>query len=142
MKAIKICSILLVGIMAFVASCKGDGNNKKDNDHSPIAEGVEKIAGDGQKSWRMKKEVSATGDTERATRDQKDDEINFHTNNTFSLVDERGTSTGKWTYDGATLTLLFDGDNMSESFTVEDLTDNKMRLVAVDGSEMVLVETE
>jgi hypothetical protein len=143
MKAMKLYSFLLAGIFALTAvACKDGNNNRNNNDNTTTAEGIEKIAGDGQKSWRMKKEVSATGDVDRASRDEKDDEINFHTNNTFSLIDERGTSTGKWTYDGNTLTLQFEGDNVSETFTVEDLTDNRMRLVAVDGSEMVLVETE
>ena len=140
MKATKVYGFLLVGIMAFMAACKGDGNNRNEENNSP-SESMEMIAGDGQKSWRMKKEVSPTGETNRANGEEKEDEINFHTNNTFSLVDKSGTSTGKWSYDGSsTLTLQFDGDTKTESFTVKDLSKNKMRLVGVDGSEMVLVE--
>lgn len=159
MKTMKLYSMLLIALLVLGAvACEGDYNNrnnrndndKEDRDYrndrddrvSAGTEANELIAGDDSKTWRMKKEFTSTGDREKVAESDKEEEINFHRNNTFSIVGERATSTGTWSYDGSTLSLQYKGENASETFTVEELTGNRMRIRAVDGTEYVLVDKE
>jgi hypothetical protein len=121
----------------FTISCRDD------NDRNPGVEANHLLYGDGSKTWKIRKEFDASGDRDKVTKTEKEEVINFHGDNTFSIVDAQGTAKGRWTYDGgSTLTLHFDGDTVTESFSVVKMKDRKLRLKAADGSEMVLVENE
>jgi hypothetical protein len=108
-------------------------DNKADN---PTA----KIAGSNNKTWHPVKETNSEGDKEKLTDQEEKEAWVFYTNGTMAMNLTTTTVKGNWIYDGSskTLTITPDDGSGSKQFTVEDLTDDKMKLKAADGSELKL----
>lgn len=100
----------------------------------------EMIAGTANKTWHPAKETNSEGDKEKLTEAEKNEAYVFYTNGTMSMNLTDRAIKGNWIYDPAakTLTLTPEDGSGSKQFTVEDLSDDKMKLKAPDGSEMKL----
>ncbi len=91
------------------------------------------IAGENSKTWEAKRE---NGD--RIDKADRDEEMTFYANGKFSMQSDENTMSGTWKHTGDQLSLVFEGAANSENFNVKELSDSKMRLIAGDGSEMLL----
>ncbi|MDB5261207.1 MAG: hypothetical protein JWQ14_488 [Adhaeribacter sp.] len=96
------------------------------------------IAGNESKTWKTTKETTATGDKDKLTSAEKNQEIQFFANGSFSMRSSTENASGKWTYDAMakTLTLQFVGSDVTEVFQVLNLSDDEMKLQGGDGSQM------
>ncbi len=90
----------------------------------------------------MSPEMIIAGENSRiwTTDDAQDESMRFYSNGTFSMQSAAEVANGTWSYDaaGPTLKLVFDGDDHSENFEVSDISEDKLTLVAGDGSSMTL----
>lgn len=90
----------------------------------------------------MSPEMIIAGENSRiwTASDADDETMRFYTNGTFSMQTAAEVANGTWSYDvtGPTLKLVFDGDDHSENFDVSEISDDKITLVAEDGSSMTL----
>lgn len=126
-----IYSTLLI-LFFFASGCKDSKNETNNNNPTAI------IAGDNQKTWKAERETDAEGDKDRLTRDEKKESITFFNNGNMRMSGTMDSREGTWSYNGNELSLQFTGENVSENFTVLELTNNKMKLRANDGSEMTM----
>lgn len=120
---------VIVIVMLMFVGCK---------DKSDSMTNEQKIAGDGQKTWVAKRETDATGDKDKLTKAEKKEVITFWSNGNVKMTDGNQSQSGQWSFNGGTLTLAFAGADVTENFTVLELDDDKMKLKAGDGSEMVM----
>jgi outer membrane biogenesis lipoprotein LolB len=122
---------MLVLVMLLLASCS------KENKDNPS----EMIAGKESKTWKAKKETNSQGEKEKLNSQEKDQEIKFFANGKFNMSSDTETESGTWSYSAntGTLSLTFSSDQTySENFKVLELNDDKMKVQASDGSEMVM----
>lgn len=98
----------------------------------------EKISGKDSKTWEATKELNSDGDKEKLTRAEKKETITFSRNGNVKMSNNDEIMNGTWSYVNNTLSLQFTGTNVTESFTVLELQDDKMQLQAVDGSQLNL----
>ena len=98
----------------------------------------EKIAGEDSKTWKAKKETTATGSVDRLNRDEKKQEITFWRNGNVKMGDGNQTMSGQWSLEGTTLKMQFTGADVTENFTVLELDKDELKLQAGDGSTMEL----
>jgi hypothetical protein len=121
-------------ILFFLAStgCKDTKNEKNNNNPTAI------IAGDDNKTWKAERETDAEGKKDRLTRAEKKESITFFKNGNMRMGGTSDNREGTWSYNGNELSLQFTGENVSENFIVLELTNNKMKLRANDGSEMTM----
>ena len=121
---------ILFNLLIIAASCGG----KKEMPPS------EMIAGTSSKIWKAKREYDASGDKVKMTNEEADETMRFYSNGTFSIEAASEMANGTWSYDAAskTLSLVFDGEDVSENFSVSEMDDDKMTLIAGDGSKMIL----
>lgn len=119
-------------LIAFATVSCGDKGNETGNSSM--------ISGDGSKTWKADRETTATGDKDKLTREEKKETVTFYSNGKFTMASPANTMGGTWVYDQGmkNLALQFDGNNVTENFKVEKLTDDDMKLVAGDGSTMEL----
>ncbi len=98
------------------------------------------ISGSSSKTWKADKELTATGDKDKLTGEEKAETMQFYSDGRFALGGGGSLQTGTWSFDQAAkrLSLQFQGTDVSENFDVEQLTEKEMRLVARDGSKMEL----
>jgi type III secretory pathway component EscR len=98
------------------------------------------ISGNESKTWKTTKETTAAGDKDKLTKEEKNQEIQFFANGSFSMRSATENASGKWTYDAMAknLTLQFVGSDMTENFQVLSLSNDEMKLQAGDGSQMNL----
>lgn len=122
----------LILLFFLATGCKDSKNETNTNNPTVM------IAGDNQKTWKAERETDAAGDKDRLTREEKKELITFFNNGNIRMSGPRDNREGTWTYTGNELSLQFTGENVSENFTVLELTTNKMRLRANDGSEMIM----
>ena len=108
-------------------------NNKSDS-----LTNEEKIAGETQKTWEAKKETTASGDKDKLTRDEKKERITFLRNGNVKMGDGDQVMSGQWTLEGKNLRLHFAGENVTENFSVIELEKNNMKLLAGDGSQLIM----
>jgi hypothetical protein len=120
-------AFLLVAVMT---SC--GGNEKVGNENM--------ISGGSSKTWKAQKETTASGDKDKLTNEEKQETMQFYSDGRFAMSGGGSLETGTWSYDQAAkrLSLTFEGQDMTENFTVEKLTDKEMTLIAGDGSKMVM----
>ncbi|MBF8964862.1 lipocalin family protein [Pontibacter sp. FD36] len=118
-------------LMAFMASCGGNGDD---------AGNANMISGGSSKTWKADKELTASGDKDKLTQEEKQETMQFYSDGRFAMGGGGSLETGTWTYDqaGRRLSLTFEGSDVSQNFTVEKLTDKEMHLVGGDGSKMEL----
>ncbi len=98
----------------------------------------DKIAGETEKTWIAVRETNAEGEKDKLTRDEKKEKITFWRNGNVKMGDNDQAMSGQWSYEGSTLTMHFADQDVTENFTVIELTNDKMRLKAGDGSELVM----
>ncbi|PSR52937.1 hypothetical protein AHMF7605_05050 [Adhaeribacter arboris] len=98
------------------------------------------LTGADSKVWKTEKETTATGEKDKLTKEEKQQEIQFFANGSFSMRSNTQNASGKWTYDAMArnLSLQFVGSDATENFQVLNLTNDELKLQAKDGSQMVL----
>jgi len=121
---------LSVVLLLLTASCKSK------NEVATAAT----FSGNESKTWKAIKETTSTGDKDKITGAEKNQEIQFFANGSFSMRSSTENVSGKWTYDAMAknLSLQFVGSTMTENFQVLNISDDKMKLQAGDGSQMNL----
>jgi hypothetical protein len=105
---------------------------------SGSASNEDKISGQSEKTWKATRETNAAGEKDKLTRDEKKESITFSRNGNVTMSSNDQVMGGTWNFADNTLSLQFTGTNVTESFKVEELSDDKMRLIAADGSALVL----
>ena len=134
---IHISTLLLFVMIASSCTEKKEVTNKED----PTDNIAEMLAGTSSKTWHMAKHKDASGDKEKVTTEEKDETLNLYKDGKFSITDAQGTATGTWSTEGShTLVMHFEGKDVTESFSIMDLSKEKAVLQAADGSEIVLKE--
>jgi hypothetical protein len=153
MKAINLRSLLFVGTLAlFTVSCREENRNddrygtnrRNDRDNSDYKEvaysessGRQLLIGN---VWKAREDLNSSGLDEGLERRG---EFYFYANNMFSLMDDgKATQTGTWAYDGNTLSLRYSGATITHYYDVRELTEDKLRIAASDGSELLLVDKD
>jgi hypothetical protein len=116
-------------LVFFLISCGGKSDSMSNE---------EKISGKDSKTWEATRELNSEGDKEKLTRAEKKETITFSRNGTVKMSNNDQVMSGTWSFMDNTLSLQFTGTNVTESFTVLELQDDKMRLKAVDGSQLNL----
>lgn len=98
------------------------------------------LTGADSKVWKTEKETTASGEKDKVTKEEKQQEIQFFANGSFSMRSPTQNASGKWTYDAMAknLSLQFVGSDLTENFQVLNLTDDELKLQAADGSQMIL----
>ncbi len=111
------------------------GCNKKDS-----VGNASMLTGADSKTWKTAKETTASGEKDKLSSEEKNQEIQFFANGSFSMRSPSQNASGKWTYDAMakSLSLQFVGSDLTENFTVLNLTDDDLKLQAADGSQMIL----
>lgn len=129
MKTILKITAIALSSMLLSASC---GDKKSDS-------AVEILAGSTSKTWQISKQLDSHGDKEKLTDAEEESKLNIYADGKFSIVEEKGTATGKWTVENdKTLVMHFDGQSVTENFAIEEMRSDKISLKAGDGSSMIL----
>ncbi len=132
-------------LVVFVASCadkkEADASENATKNTNSSENTNELLSGTTSKTWYITKQTDASGDKDKVTSAEKDETLNIYADGKFSIIDATQTASGKWTTEGShTFTLQFDGKDVTESFSILDLSKEKVVLKAADGSEMTLKE--
>jgi type III secretory pathway component EscR len=98
----------------------------------------EKISGQSEKTWKATRETTAEGEKDKLTREEKKESITFSRNGNVKMSNEQQVMGGTWSFVDNTLSLQFTGTNVTENFKVLELSDDKIKLLADDGSQMIL----
>jgi hypothetical protein len=119
----------MLGICFILSSCEKKGESAR-----------KEFYGSGTKTWRVVKARNAEGKKEKLSDAEKRDVLRFNSDGSFSANAVEGNAEGTWTYDpdAKLLTLQFAGASITESHSVVDLSNDKIRLKSGDGSEMTL----
>lgn len=131
MEVKRLVLVWMLCLSMFMLSCKKDSSR-------------EAFFGKGSKTWRVAKETNASGKKEKLSEAEKQDVLRFNQDGTFSANTAQGNAEGSWNYDASAkqLTLQFAGASVTETHTVENLSDDRIKLKAGDGSEMTLEAAE
>jgi hypothetical protein len=123
-------TLLTFAFLLFAAGCKE--KNTVGN--------ASMISGNESKTWKATRETSASGDKDKLDKAERQQEMQFFANGSFSMRSPSQNSSGKWTYDAMakSLSLQFVGSTMTENFQVLSLSNDEMKLQAADGSQMTL----
>ncbi|MFD1756409.1 lipocalin family protein [Rufibacter sediminis] len=123
--------VCLVWLSAFTFSCNKKAETGGDS---------QMISGTTSKTWKASKETTASGDKDKLTSAEKQEQIQFFANGNFTQTSETASANGTWTYSAPnkTLSLTYANNNVSENFTVAELDDDDMKLQAPDGSTLTL----
>jgi hypothetical protein len=117
-------------LMLFVLTSCGNKSDSMTNE--------EKIAGKSEKTWKATRETNSEGEKDKLTREEKKESITFSRNGNVKMSNNDQVMGGTWSYTGNNLSLQFTGTNVSENFQVVELKDDKMQLIAADGSKLML----
>ena len=98
----------------------------------------EKISGQSEKTWKATRETNAEGDKDKLTREEKKESITFSRNGNVKMSNNDQMMGGTWSFMDNTLSLQFTGTNVTENFKVTELSEDKMLLLAEDGSTLTL----
>ena len=98
----------------------------------------EKISGESQKTWKATRETNSEGEKDKLTREEKKESITFSRNGNVKMSNNDQVMGGTWSFMDNTLSLQFTGTNVTENFKVTELSDDKMKLIAEDGSQLTL----
>ncbi|WP_162910687.1 lipocalin family protein [Hymenobacter oligotrophus] len=103
-------------------------------------EGQNMLYGTESKIWKTRREEDATGDKVKQTSEQKQEEIRFFANGQYVMTSPTQSINGKYTFDQANkkITMTPDNGNMSNTFDVATLTDDRLTLRSADGAELQL----
>ena len=132
MEARKIIFVWMLSLCMIAFGCKNSGDSK------------EAFYGKGSKTWHVAKETNSAGKKEKLSEQEKQDVLRFNSDGSFSANTAQGNAEGNWDYNPSAkqLTLQFAGASVTETHTVENLSDSKIKLKAGDGSEMTLEAAE
>lgn len=132
MEVKKIILVWMMSLSILAFSCQKKGEDK------------EAFYGKGSKTWHVAKETNAEGKKEKLTEEEKQDVLRFNSDGSFSANTAQGNAEGNWQYDPSAklLTLQFAGASVTESHSVVNLSDDRIKLKAGDGSEMTLEAAE
>ena len=119
---------ILFLVMLLSACDKGSGSMTNE----------EKISGKSEKTWKAVRETNAEGEKDKLTKEEKKESITFSRNGNVKMSNEDQVMGGTWNFSENTLSLQFTGTNVTENFRVVELSDDKMKLLADDGSQMTL----
>ncbi|GAA4314569.1 lipocalin-like domain-containing protein [Nibribacter koreensis] len=121
--------VMALTFTAFTFSC---GDKKNEGGDSSM------ISGTTSKIWKADKETTAAGDKDKLTSAEKEEQIQFFANGNFTQTSNSQSANGTWTYDASTktLSLTYANNNVSENFTVTELSKNDLKLQAPDGSTL------
>ena len=102
--------------------------------------GEQLIAGENSKTWRATREVDAAGNSERTSREERKDVMQFYQDGRFTINTANEAGNGTWEYNASnqTLSLQFADQNVTENFQVLKLEEDEMRLRAGNNREMTL----
>jgi hypothetical protein len=128
MNAIRILSVNFLFIF-FLAAC-GKSSDSMSSE--------EKISGKESKTWEATRQVNAEGDAEKLTRSEKKETITFSRSGNVKMTNGDNVMSGTWSFVDDVLSLQFTGTNVTETFAVLELQDDKMTLQGVDGSQLNL----
>lgn len=98
----------------------------------------EKISGQSEKTWKATRETNSEGDKDKLTREEKKESITFSRNGNVKMSNNDQMMGGTWSFMDNTLSLQFTGTNVTENFKVTELSEDKMLLLAEDGSTLTL----
>ncbi len=123
-------TLLIALFVVVLASCGGKEKVGTEN----------MISGPNSKTWVADKELNAGGDEEKLSSAEKNETMQFYADGRFAMGGGGTLQTGTWAFDqaGKRLTLQMEGADMTQSFEVTTLTEDKMHLKAPDGSVMEL----
>jgi hypothetical protein len=121
-------------LFLFMAAFQFGCNRKSDMSSREL------IAGESSKTWRAVRETDASGDSERTSREDRKDVMQFYTNGTFTINTANEAGNGTWTYNdnNQTLSLQFTDANVTENFQVVELKEKEMRVKDGRNREMTL----
>ncbi|WP_205502704.1 lipocalin-like domain-containing protein [Rufibacter psychrotolerans] len=127
-RLLPIFCLVWLTLFSFACNKKSEGGNSQ------------MISGANSKIWKASKETTASGDKDKLTSDEKQEQIQFFANGNFTQTSQSESANGTWMYDAANknLSLTYQGNNVSENFQVAELSDDKMKLQAPDGSTLTL----
>ncbi|MCC9167796.1 hypothetical protein [Pontibacter harenae] len=123
----------MMAVFAIFVMVSCGGNNKVGSENF--------LSGPDNKTWRASKQLSATGDTEPLKQEEQEAQtVQFYADGRFAMGGDGANEKGTWSFDQAAkrLSLHFAGQDVTENFEVEKLTENELRLKANDGSTMEL----
>lgn len=136
--AVFICIILVASCADKKEDNLSDNSTKNTNSSDNTNE---LLAGTTSKTWFITKQRNALGDKDNVTSEEKDETLSMFADGKFSITDAQQTVTGEWSTEGShTLTMHFEGKDVTESFAIMDIKKEKIVLQAADGSEMTLKE--
>ena len=94
------------------------------------------ISGTESKTWKATRQTTASGEKDKITGAEKQEEMQFFANGSFSMRSASQNASGKWTYDpmGKNLRLQFVGSDMTENFQVLSISDDEMKLQGTSGT--------
>ena len=98
----------------------------------------EKISGQSEKTWKATRETNAEGEKDKLTKEEKKESITFSRNGNVKMSNQDQMMGGTWSFSDNTLSLQFTGANVTENFKVVELSEDRMKLLAGDGSQMTL----
>lgn len=129
MRSIKTSVVILLCFVGLLSSCGSKNTDPK-----------EMISGKTSKVWKEDKATSSNGDKDKMDKDEKAQRFTFYSNGQFNVSAPSETASGTWTYDagGKSLSLQFSGQQVTKNFSVDELTEKKMKLRVPDGSTLTL----
>lgn len=98
----------------------------------------EKISGQSEKTWKATRETNSAGEKDELTKQEKKESITFSRNGNVKMSNNDQVMGGTWSFMDNTLSLQFTGTNVTENFKVTELSEDKMQLLAEDGSKLTL----
>jgi hypothetical protein len=98
----------------------------------------EKISGQSEKTWKATRETNSEGEKDKLTREEKKESITFSRNGNVKMTNNEQMMGGTWSFMDNTLSLQFTGTNVTENFKVMELSEERMKLLADDGSQLTL----
>lgn len=122
---------LLLGLSLFATACVGARGK---------VESVSMLYGTDSKVWKTAHETDAFGEKVKQTDGMKQEELRMFADGTYRMTSATATVVGKYTFDQAnkSITLIPDGSDVSSTFTVETLTNDRLTLKSVTGAALVL----
>jgi hypothetical protein len=98
------------------------------------------ISGTSSKTWVAEKELTASGDKDKLTKEEKQETMQFYADGRFAMGGGGALETGTWSFDQSArrLTLQYEEQNMAMTFDVTKLTEKEMTLRDAQGGTMEL----
>ncbi len=127
----KLFFVLPFAVLLVLAGCGKKKVETPVNDHP--------ISGTGTKTWHYHGEAAAGTDVEKGSKEERKATWTFNGDGSFTATEGAESMTGKWTYDGATLSIMQAGNDSTKTvFSIVTTEKDKLVLKNPDGSMMEL----